>query len=61
VSKEKMTGQQLKKLRNKLGLSIAASASQVKITPRSWARYESGERRIPEGVVELYRIKNRLA
>ena len=50
----------LKKLRNRLGKSIAEAAMQVHITPRSWLRYESGERRIPEGVAHLFCVQNKL-
>ncbi len=53
-----MTAEELKKLRIKLGLSISESARAVQISDRSWQRYESGDRRIPEGVVELYCLKN---
>lgn len=53
-----MNKSELKALRNKLGLSVAKASVQVHITQRSWSRYESGERPLPEGVVELFCIKN---
>jgi len=55
-----MEANNLKELRTSIGLSLAEASSQVHITPRSWARYESGERKIPDGVVELFCIKNNL-
>ena len=50
----------LKALRNQLGISIAKAAMQTHITYRSWARYESGERPIPEGVVHLFCVQNNI-
>jgi transcriptional regulator with XRE-family HTH domain len=55
-----MTGDKLKQLRNGLGLSVSSAAGQVKITPRSWARYESGERKIPQGIVLLFCMVNKV-
>jgi transcriptional regulator with XRE-family HTH domain len=55
-----MTGEQLKRLRTQLGLSIAASARVVEVTPRTWARWESGERAIPRGAVKLFYMANGL-
>jgi len=53
-----MKKDELKSLRIKFGLSVSEAALQVHVTPRSWSRYESGERRIPEGVVHLFCIQN---
>lgn len=50
----------LKKLREWLGLSVAQASAIVHVTARTWNRYESGERAVPEGVVELFCIKNNL-
>ena len=55
-----MEGINIKELRKEIGLSVAEAALQVHITPRSWSRYESGERKIPKGVVELFYIKNNI-
>lgn len=55
-----MTGSELKKLRKKLGLSLAQAARQVEVTPRTWARWEAGDQAIPEGAVKLFRILNKL-
>lgn len=53
-----MSPEQLKALRLKAGLSVHQAASCVQIADRSWQRYESGERIIPGGIVELFCIKN---
>ena len=55
-----MNAENLKELRKEIGLSVAEAALQVHVTSRSWARYESGERKAPEGVIELFCIKNNI-
>jgi transcriptional regulator with XRE-family HTH domain len=55
-----MKGEQLKKLRKKIGLSQAQAADQVHVALRTWYRWEAGERRIPESVVELFCTKNKI-
>ena len=55
-----MTPEELKHLRKNMGLSLAVAASQVHVTSRTWARYESGDRSIPEGVIHLFFIQNKL-
>ena len=55
-----ITPEQLKSLRMEAGRSISESARDVHISDRSWQRYESGDRAIPDGVVELFCIKNGL-
>jgi DNA-binding transcriptional regulator YiaG len=55
-----MTPSELKSLRKRLGLSLAQAASQVAVHPRSWARWEAGERRIPEGSMKLFRLLNKV-
>jgi transcriptional regulator with XRE-family HTH domain len=50
----------LKEVRLSLGLSVTDCARQVRIADRSWQRYESGERKPPEGLLELFCIKNSL-
>jgi putative transcriptional regulator len=51
---------QVKKLRDDAGLSVAQAARCVQIADRSWQRYESGDRQIPPGLVELFCLKNNL-
>jgi DNA-binding transcriptional regulator YiaG len=55
-----VTGPELKKLRQELGLSIAKAARQVEVSARTWARWEAGNQSIPEGAVKLFRILNKL-
>ena len=55
-----MNASELKSQRQNLGLSIAQAARQVKVHPRTWARWESGRQAIPEGAVQLFRILNKL-
>jgi len=45
-------------MRKGVGLSIAQAARCVQIAERSWQRYESGDREMPPGLVELFCIKN---
>lgn len=47
----------LKLLREKHGLTQEAAARLVRVTPRSWARYESGDRVPMDGVLELFCMK----
>ena len=53
-----MNGQELKAMRKQLGLSLAQAARQVEVSPRTWARWESDERKIPEGALKLFRLLN---
>ena len=55
-----MQAENLKELRKNLGLSLADAASQVHVTPRTWARYEAGDRKLPEGVIHLFCIQNEI-
>ena len=55
-----MDGKELKVLRYKLGLSLAEASRQVEVTPRTWARWEAGERSIPRGAIKLFYIMNDL-
>jgi DNA-binding transcriptional regulator YiaG len=54
----KLLPKDVKMLREKAGLSIAQAARCVQIAERSWQRYESGDREIPPGLVELFCLKN---
>ena len=53
-----MNGSELKALRKSLGLSLAKAARQVEVSGRTWARWEVGGQRIPDGVVKLFRMVN---
>jgi transcriptional regulator with XRE-family HTH domain len=52
--------QNLKQVRQSLNLSVTDCARQVRIADRSWQRYESGDRQPPDGLLELFCIKNGL-
>jgi transcriptional regulator with XRE-family HTH domain len=55
-----MNGPELKKLRYSLDLSLAEAARQVEVSPRTWARWESGAQTIPEGAMKLFRLLNKI-
>lgn len=55
-----MSGEDLKKLRKQLGLSLAQASRQVEVSARTWARWEAGDQNIPEGAMKLFRILNGL-
>jgi DNA-binding transcriptional regulator YiaG len=55
-----MTGAELKKLRNRLGLSVTAASRQINVSARSWQRWQSGRQKIPAGALELFCLKNKL-
>lgn len=55
-----MKGQELKKLRKELRLSLSQAARQVEVSSRTWARWEAGDQRIPEGAMKLFRILNKI-
>lgn len=55
-----MTPSNLKKLRKSLGLSLAEASRQVEVTPRTWARWEDGSRKIPDWAVKLFFLMNKL-
>lgn len=57
-ARRKMKPEAVKEMRENAGLSIAQAARCVQIADRSWQRYESGDRQIPPGLVELFCIKN---
>jgi DNA-binding XRE family transcriptional regulator len=55
-----MDRHELKAHRKRLGLSLADAAAQVHVSPRTWANWESGDRHMPEGVVHLFCILNKI-
>jgi DNA-binding transcriptional regulator YiaG len=54
-----MAPSELKKLRKKLGLSLAQAARQVEVSPRTWARWEATHQ-IPAGSLKLFEMLNGL-
>ncbi|HSH84364.1 MAG TPA: helix-turn-helix transcriptional regulator [Guyparkeria sp.] len=57
---KEMKPEDVKKMRNAAGLSTEKAAKQVHVATRTWARYESGDRAIPNGVVHLFCLLNNL-
>lgn len=55
-----MNGAELKDLRKSLNISLAQAARQVEVSARTWCRWESGEQKIPEGSLKLFKILNKL-
>ena len=55
-----MEGFELKKLRKSLDLSLAKAARQVEVSPRTFARWESGVQKIPEGAIKLFKLLNHI-
>lgn len=53
-----MTGEELKALRNKLGLSVTKASRQVEVSARTWQRWEAGDQDIPAGAVKLFLLLN---
>lgn len=54
-----MTGPELKALRNRLGLSVSKAARQCDVAERSFARWESGERAVPDGIERVLKREKR--
>lgn len=55
-----MTGADLKALRKELGLSLAQASRQVEVSARTWARWEAGDQKIPEGAIKLFKLLNKI-
>lgn len=53
-----MSRQDLRAHRKRLGLSVAKAAAQVHVSPRTWARWEAGERHVPETAIHLFATLN---
>ena len=54
-----MTGEELRRQRESLGLTQEQAAAQVEKSWRTWARYEASQR-VPEHAVKLFEIENGL-
>lgn len=48
---------EIRKQRNRAGLSVAEAARMVCVSDRTWRRWEDGTRTMPEGAWELFQIK----
>ncbi len=54
-----MTHEDLKKERERAGLSVTQAARLVHVSDRTWQRYESGKQAIPGAIVDLFQIKTK--
>jgi len=52
-----MKPSEIKQLREKHELSVAAAARMVYVSERNWRRWESGDRAMPEAAWELFQVK----
>jgi DNA-binding transcriptional regulator YiaG len=55
------SAQQIRTLRDKLGLTQAAAAALVYRSARNWQQWELGERRMDPAVWELFTLKAAMA
>lgn len=55
-----MTGQQLKAMRKKLGLSLAQAAKQVEVSVSTWCRWENGTTPVPRSAAKLFKMVNKI-
>lgn len=60
-----ITPEELKKLRNGLGLTQAEAAKVVHVSKRTWVSWEikqglENHRKMPEGLIELFCLKNNI-
>jgi DNA-binding transcriptional regulator YiaG len=53
-----MTSTEIKQLRTRLRMSVADCARQVEVNQRTWSRWESGDRKMPAGMVKLFKLLN---
>ncbi len=54
-----MTGDELREIRESLGLTMTGCARLVGITPRQWGRWESGEQSVNPCAARLIRCVER--
>lgn len=52
-----MQPHEIRKKRNRAGLSVAECARMVQVSDRTWRRWEDGTRTMPPGAIELFQIK----
>lgn len=55
-----MTPEQIKEERSRLGFTGAQMAERIGVTPRAYAYYEAGQRKIPLTVEKLLKVLDRL-
>jgi DNA-binding transcriptional regulator YiaG len=52
----RMTGDDLKKLREQLDLTITAAAASIAVSARSWQRWEASKKPMPEPMERLFKL-----
>jgi DNA-binding transcriptional regulator YiaG len=55
-----MTGEELKKLRQKLKLTPTEAAASVSVSARTWQRWESRKKSIPTPAARLFKLVHKL-
>lgn len=51
-----MTGDELRKLREKIGLTPTEAAASISVSARTWQRWEASKKPIPEPASRLFKI-----
>lgn len=55
-----MSGDELRKLREKLDLTPTAAAASISVSARTWQRWEASKKAIPEPAARLFRIVHKI-
>ena len=55
-----MTGDELKKLRQKLKLTPTQAAASISVSARTWQRWEARTKPIPEPMEKLFRLTHKV-
>jgi DNA-binding transcriptional regulator YiaG len=56
----RMSGSELRKLREKLNLTPTAAAASIGVSARTWQRWEASKKAMPEPAARLFRIMHKL-
>ena len=54
---QRPTAKEVTEARARAGLTMAAAAAKVRATYKGWEKWESGDRRMLQGLFELFLIK----
>ena len=55
-----MTGEELKRLREKLKLTPTAAAASISVSARTWQRWEASKKPMPEPMEKLFRLTHKV-
>jgi len=55
-----MTGAELRKLRNKLKLTVTAAAASISVSARTWQRWEASRKPMPEPMEKLFKLTHKV-